>query len=136
VANTPATIGWAWHPVGIAYSFNLKNWMEGSKWESDSSPNTRSYATWEYFWDSPFFWIDDKKLCIWGSESQGDDAVPSDTASIYDARSEELIFSFNGPTADIFFFDEYLFSGLKHGDAMSQGLSDGSLLSEKQGKKL
>jgi len=133
-----ATIGWVWHPIGIALSFDLKAWLNGSTWESDCSPRMRDYAIWDYYWDSPFCWVDDQKLCIWGvSDGEfGDD--PKNEAAIFDAESGDKLLSIPGPTCDTFFCDEYLFSGLQVGEERQMGLTiwslkDASLLYKKQG---
>jgi hypothetical protein len=116
-----ATIGWVWHPIGHAYSFDLKRWLEGNKWEPDASIHQKSYAIWDYFWDSPFVWLDERRLCIWGVDENS--MEPTDSATIFDAETAEQLFSFNGPTQDIFFYDEYLFSGIKCLDEYQKGLS-------------
>ncbi|MCO7223301.1 hypothetical protein [Pleionea sp. CnH1-48] len=134
-----ATIGWVWHPIGHAYSFHLKRWLEGHTWESDGCSHQRSYAVWDYFWDAPFFWIDNERLCIWGHSKEDKDGFPKSGASIFDAnKNEVLLLSFEGPTLDIFFYDTYLFSGIRRGEQERLGLSvwsieDGSLLCEKLG---
>ncbi|WP_444944991.1 hypothetical protein ACJJIK_10410 [Microbulbifer sp. ZKSA006] len=133
-----ATIGWIWHPVGVALSYDLKAWLNGSLWETDKSPNMRSYAIWDYFWDSPFFWIDEQKLCIWGAGDGESTDEPANKAAIFDAESEELLLSISGPTDDIFFCDTYLFSGLHNKEQKPIGLTiwsleDGALLCKKEG---
>ncbi|WP_226661395.1 hypothetical protein [Microbulbifer aggregans] len=133
-----ATIGWVWHPIGVALSYDLKSWLNGDLWETDSSPNMRSYAIWDYFWDSPFCWINDQKICIWGVDDGQFGDAPTNTAAVFDVESEELLLSISGPTSDIFFFDKYLFSGLYHEEKEPAGITiwsidDGSLLYKKEG---
>lgn len=116
-----ATIGWVWHPIGQAYSFDLKRWIEGHKWESDTSVYQKSYAIWDYFWDSPFTWLDDCRLCIWGVDE--DSLEPTDSATIFNAKTGEKLLSFDGPTMETFFYDKYLFSGIKENSKHRGGLS-------------
>lgn len=127
-----ATIGWIWHPIGIAYSWDVQAWLGGSVWEAEQGDSKKCYTCWDYFWDSPFFWIDDNKLCIWGySEFQDDNDYPLDSVAIYDACSDELLNWFVGPTMDLFYYDQYLFSGNKQGDSITVwSLEEGSLLYE------
>ena len=125
-----ATVGWMWHPIGVAFSFDARKWIETNCWEPDIGESKKSYAIWDYFWDSPLAWIDDKRLCIWGAQSGCVDD-PADCAAIFDADSSKILLFFTGPTINFFEYDEYLFSGIRN----SQGLSiwsveDGSLLHE------
>jgi hypothetical protein len=130
-----ATIGWIWHPVGVAFSWSLKDWLEKNIWEADYGKSKRSYCIWDYFWDSPFFWYDDNTLCIWGSsEYQRSCDLPIDSVVIIDAESEEVIREFAGPTSDIFYFDRYLFSGIPEKDGISVwDLEKGALLHKQPG---
>ncbi|MEJ2613174.1 MAG: hypothetical protein P8179_24760 [Candidatus Thiodiazotropha sp.] len=119
-----ATIGWIWHPVGIAFSWSIKDWLEHNVWEADYGKSKRSYCMWDYFWDSPFFWYNDNTLCIWGSsEFQDFGDTPIDSVAIFNAETEETIREFAGPTSDIFYFDQYLFSGLPKKDGTENGIS-------------
>lgn len=107
-----ATIGWVWHPFGVAYSWRLDEWLNSNVWEADCGPSKVSYATWDYFWDSPFEWLDNTRLVIWGYDLlHTEQDIPLDSVAVYDAESEVLLHWFVGPTIDCFFYDEYLFSG-------------------------
>lgn len=130
-----ATIGWAWHPVGIAYSWSMAPWLEGNAWESDHGKSKRSYAMWSYFWFSPFFWYDERTLCIWGDPDVDNNAdSPSNNVVFYDAESEERLRSFEGPTMEGFHFDKYLFTGIPdNGGVTVWDLESGSLLHEESG---
>lgn len=130
-----ATIGWVWHPVGVAYSWDLQEWLAGSLWEADVGRSKVSYAMWPYFWFSPFCWLDAHTLCIWGySELHTDDDIPLPSAAVYAVPSGELVRWFAGPTADVFYFDRYLFSGTRDGDGISVwSVEDGALLCERRG---
>lgn len=110
-----ATIGWAWHPVGRAFSWNLDDWVTKNIWEADNGSSKQIYTCWPYFWDGPFCWIDNKRLCIWGHDGgpTDDQGFPMPSAAVYNVESGELIKWFEGPTIDLFYFDEYLFSGGK-----------------------
>lgn len=116
-----ATIGWCWHPMGMAYGFSIEDWLTHNKWEPDSGKSKVIYAGWEYFWDSPFCWLDNQRLLIWGNpylQTHGD--IPENSAVIYDAISAEEILSFLGPTLDIFFaHGDFLFSGSPAQDGLS-----------------
>ncbi|NND65529.1 MAG: hypothetical protein HKM24_06160 [Gammaproteobacteria bacterium] len=132
-----ATIGWVWHPVGLAFSWSVKDWFNNI-WEADCGPSKRSYAMWEYFWYSPFVWLDNKRLCIWGYDRiQPFKDMPTPSAAVYDAESGKLLHFFVGPTMDVFYFDEFLFSGLTADESNTVGISvwsvdDGSLLHEQK----
>jgi hypothetical protein len=115
-----ATIGWIWHPVGIAFSWSAKDWLEKNVWEADNGASKRSYCIWNYFWHSPFFWYDDSTLCIWGAcDLQTNHDIPKDSAVLYNADTEQVIRIFAGPTGDVFYYDHYLFSGLPDKDGIS-----------------
>ena len=136
-----ATIGWVWHPFGCAYSFNLKRWLAGEKWEADSSIHRRSYAGWDGFWDSSFLWIDDKRLCIWGVPSKDDYSLSESNVAIFDAETEDELLRFSGPTKDVLFYDEFLFSGIEKEGNNNLGVSiwnieNGDLLHQEFGLKV
>lgn len=123
-----ASVGWVWHPIGVAYSFDAKEWIEKNQWEPDQGKSKRSYAIWDYFWDSPLTWIDEKRLCIWGVQPDYPKAPPN-CAAIFDADTEEQLLLFTGPTIDFFEYDEYLFSGTPDSKGLSiWSVDDGSLL--------
>ncbi len=114
-----ATIGWVWHPLGLAWSFNLDDWIDSNKWEADFGNSKIDYAVWDYFWQSPFAWIDAERLIIWGDPETGSD-IPEDTAAIYNGKTGEKLFSFPGPTLDVFeIHDEFLLSGNSAQDGIS-----------------
>ncbi len=126
-----ASNGWVWHPFGCIYSFDLKRWIDGNLWETDASEHMRSYAGWDGWWDSKFLWIDDRRLCIWGAALEEEHDKYS--ATIFDADTEEELITIHGPTNDILFFDEFLFSGIHEKGGDKHGLSiydinDGSIL--------
>jgi hypothetical protein len=100
-----ATIGWVWHPVGVAWNFSLENWLK-NKWESDfgSSKKILGYV-WDYFWDSPFAWLDNERIIIWGDPETQQNDLPANNAIIYNAITGEKLFAFDGPTMDIFEVD-------------------------------
>lgn len=125
-----ASVGWVWHPIGVAFSFDAKQWVEKNKWESDQGKSKRSYAIWDYFWDSPLAWIDEKRLCIWGVQPDYPENPPN-CAAVFDADTEEQLLVFSGPTIDFFVFDEYLFSGIPDSKGLSiWSVDDGALLHE------
>lgn len=130
-----ATIGWMWHPVGIAFSWNLDTWLTQNPHESDTGRSKRSYAMWEYFWDSPFFWLDDRTLCIWGDdERQSSRDMPPDSVVLYDAETGNTIRSIPGPTIGSFHFDRYLFTEAPSKDGLAVwDLERGSLIHEQPG---
>jgi hypothetical protein len=117
-----ATIGWAWHPVGIAWTFSLEDWIK-DKWESDFGLTKKNLGDsyWSYFWHSPFAWLDDESVIIWGDpETQGNHDIPNNNVFICNAVTGEKIFSFDGPTMDIFEVDgDFLFSGNANQDGLS-----------------
>ena len=107
-----ASIGWVWHPLGVMLSWDLQAWLRSNIWEADFGMSKRQLCVWDYFWDSPFCWVNDTHLCIWGhSEADNGSDIPLDTAAVFDVTTGELVRSFPGPTMDIFYFDQYLFSG-------------------------
>lgn len=124
-----AVQGWMWHPAGILYSFNLKNWLEHNIWESDLIPTKNIYTS-MYDWCNPFCWINDTKICICEVGFQNNE--PEKT-SVYNTETGECLLEFFGPTLNVFFFDDYLFSGLSKDNSYIEGLSvwsleDGTLL--------
>jgi hypothetical protein len=55
--------------------------------------------------------------------------APSDCAAIFDVDTEEQLLSIDGPTIDLFEYDEYLFSGIPDSKGLSiWSVKDGSLL--------
>lgn len=128
-----ATIGWIWHPVGIAFSWNIDEWFS-NPWEPDCGASKVSYAMWDYFWYSPFFWLDNHRLCIWGYEAlHTDEDIPLNSVAIYNADTGDLINWFSGPTMDVFYYDKYLFSGSCHENTLSiWDIETGALLYEYQ----
>ncbi|MDH5653385.1 MAG: hypothetical protein OEZ39_16120 [Gammaproteobacteria bacterium] len=131
-----ATIGWMWHPVGVAFSWDLQTWLTENVWEADIGLSKKSYAIWDYFWDSPFFWLDNRHLCIWGLEDlQAANDIPLDSVAVYDACTEELLDWFPGPTMDTFIYDEWLFSGSREQDDTLTvwSVADGTLLHTEPG---
>lgn len=118
-----ATIGWVWHPFGCAYSFNLKRWLAGEKWEADSSIHRRSYVGWDGFWDASFLWIDDNRLCVWGVPDDNKYNLSENNIAIFDAETEDELFRFSGPTKDVLFYDGFLFSGIENDAKKNVGLS-------------
>lgn len=129
-----ATIGWFWHPLGLAYAWDLQAWLTKNVWEADKGHSKKLFAVWDYFWDAPFFWIDDETLCIWGYEQwHTDNDMPLNSAALYDATTGDIKTFFAGPTQDVFHFDQYLFSGTEQGDGISiWSLEDGALLHEEK----
>ena len=129
-----ATIGWVWHPVGVAYSWDAQTWLSDNVWEPDFGSSKKLYACWEYFWHSPFVWLDSQRLCIWGYERLQTGAdIPLPSAAIYDGASGELLTWFAGPTMDQFYFDKYLFSGSADGEGLSVwSIEEGALLHEQK----
>ncbi|ABC28078.1 conserved hypothetical protein [Hahella chejuensis KCTC 2396] len=127
-----ATIGWVWHPVGVAYSWDLQHWLNHNAWEPDIGESKVMYASWDYFWSSPFFWIDEDRICIWGCQDLHTDYdVPLASAAIFDAKSGDQIKWFAGPTMNAFYYDQYLFSTTEKGDAITiWDLESGALLYE------
>lgn len=126
-----ATIGWVWHPLGVAFGFSLKKWIEGSQWEPENGESKKSYAIWDYFWHSPFLWLDNNRLCIWGAEGgQQSNNIPLNGVAIYNAEDGKILKYFSGPTMDVFYFDKYLFSAI-HGQKTGftiWSVEDGCLL--------
>ncbi|WP_041598438.1 hypothetical protein [Hahella chejuensis] len=62
-------------------------------------------------WSSPFFWIDEDRICIWGCQDLHTDYdVPLASAAIFDVKSGDQIKWFAGPTINAFYYDQYLFS--------------------------
>lgn len=123
-----ASVGWIWHPVGVAFSFDVVEWVANNPWEPERGISKRSYAIWDYFWESPIVWLDERRICIWGVQPEFADA-PSDCAAIFDADTEEQLLSIDGPTIDLFEYDEYLFSGTHDSKGLSiWSVKDGSLL--------
>ena len=108
-----ATLGWHWHPVGMAFSWNFSDWLNGSIWEADNGKSKHIHSTVPYFWHGPFCWLDNRRLCLWGYEDAeyDENQIPVPSAAIYDVVDGKLINWFNGPTMDFFEFDQYLFSG-------------------------
>jgi hypothetical protein len=130
-----ASIGWVWHPLGVAFSWSAKSWLEENVWEADNGKSKRSYCIWDYFWYSPFFWYDDNTLCIWGSSDyqKGSD-LPIDSVVLYNAETEQAVREFAGPTLDVFYYDHYLFSGLPEKNGISiWDLEEGALLHRQPG---
>lgn len=116
-----ATIGWAWHPVGIAWNFSLEKWIT-NKWEADFGKSKIILGdAWSYFWHSPFAWLDNEKIIIWGDPATQDSHdIPKNNAIIYNAISGEKLLSFNGPTMDIFeTHGQLLFSGTEDNTGIS-----------------
>ncbi|WP_374356436.1 hypothetical protein [Chitinimonas sp.] len=108
-----ATVGWFWHPVGYAWGFNIQDWVEKNKWESDFGKSKVCFAIWSYFWDSPLQWLDNDRVLIWGDpELPCDNDIPPDSAVIYNAQTGERLFAFTGPSISPFaVWDNWLFSG-------------------------
>jgi hypothetical protein len=98
-----ATVGWAWHPAGLAWTFSLADWLN-NRWEPDFGRSKRLLGeAWSYFWFSPLAWLDDQRLIIWGDPSTQDaDDRPANNVVIYDAVSGERIGGFDGPLLGTF----------------------------------
>ncbi len=129
-----ASIGWVWHPIGSAVGWDLQKWLHNC-WEAEHGLSAVSYASWEYFWFSPFVWLDNERLLIWGYDRWLKEGDPTDSVAIYNGRTGEELSWFPGPTMDVFVFDGYLFSGIDSGENYRQGLSvwdleEGALLCE------
>jgi hypothetical protein len=107
-----ATIGWVWHPIGVAWNFSLEQWLQ-NKWEADfGKSKVMTGCAWEYFWHSPFAWLDNERLIIWGDPETQSNDLPANNVVIYNAITDEQLSSFDGPTMDIFeIHNELLFSG-------------------------
>ena len=129
-----ATVGWFWHPIGLAYCFDIGPWLI-NKWEADDGKSKHLLAWWTDFWDSPLLWIDNQTTAIWGHDGlPKTDDVPMDSVALYNANNGERIHWFTGPTLDVFFYDEYLFSGTQDGKGISVwDVNEGSLLYEEEG---
>jgi len=130
-----ATIGWIWHPIGVATSFDVQKWLNGSKWEAEIGQSLRSYTIWDYYWSSSFLWLDDKRLCIWGPlDKQDAHGNPLDCVGIYNADTEKQLGFITGPTNDFLFFDTYLFSGMKDDSGLAVwSIEEGALVHEERG---
>jgi len=123
-----ATIGWAWHPVGLALAWNLQTWLNENIWEADYGLSKRSFSNWSYFWFSPFCWVNDTTLCVWGYEGFIDeDEIPYNSVALYNVSSGELIRWFTGPSMDSFYYDDYLFSGSTQPTVKPGALEDKAL---------
>ncbi len=114
-----AVQGWMWHPVGVLYSFSLKNWLEHDIWESDYIPEKNIYSS-MYDWTNPFCWINETKLCIC---EMGFAKEESYKTSLFDIETGQSLIEFFGPTPHVFFFDKFLFSGLAKDNEFIEGLS-------------
>lgn len=132
-----ATIGWVWHPIGVAFSWNIEKWLAENIWESDIGESKKSYAYWDYFWHSPFFWLDNKRLCIWGYDQlHTEEDIPLNSVAIYDTESGKLLNWFAGPTIEPFYFDRFLFSGNENQDGITiWSIEEGCLLHEEKNIK-
>lgn len=115
-----ATIGWVWHPVGVAWSFSLEDWLT-NKWEADFGKSKQMLGgAWEYFWHSPFAWLDNEKIIIWGDPETQHHDIPANNVVIHNAITGEILSSVDGPTMDIFeVHGNILFSGNNTGTAIT-----------------
>jgi hypothetical protein len=129
-----ATIGWVWHPVGLAFGWSVRDWLDSNPHEPDHGRSKRQYAMWSYFWFSPFFWYDDSTLCIWGDpELSGADDVPPNSVVLYDAESGKALRSIPGPSMNGFHFDRYLFTEDEEKGLSVWDLERGALVHEEPG---
>jgi len=133
-----ATVGWAWHPVGLAWTFSLTDWLK-DRWEADFGPSKRMLGEcWSYFWFSPMAWLDNQRLIIWGDPStQNADDIPANNVVIYDAVSGERIGGFDGPLLGTFeVHGPWLFSTLsqKEGGLVAWDWASGRNIASWEGR--
>jgi len=98
--------------AGETYANKRKSLIGYKHYDWASRLAQKYSADLQRFWHGPFCWVDNTTICIWGHEDFLDaHDIPLDTAALYDVTTGTLLRWFSGPTIDIFYFDQYLFSG-------------------------
>lgn len=106
--NWIAEDGWVWHPAGITIVWNMRQWLEGNKWEAEDGTSWRKLNQRDYYWGGPLCWVDDTTLAVWGAGEDDDWLIPA--IELYDAETGRRIRWFAGVSRGTLFFDKHLFS--------------------------
>ncbi len=99
--------GWAWHPIGAIFRWDLNKWIEKNKWEANSGKSLKCIKTALYSWGNPVEWLDNNRLMVWGYGNDDDYILPA--IVIYDINTCEELNWFYGPGNNIT-YDGFLFS--------------------------
>ena len=102
--------GWAWQPVGVIVTWNLRRWLSENVWESEDGETKKGLCQRSYYWDGPLCWMDDHHLIVWGYGDDDECLIPA--IRLFDVRTGEQARWFPGPKGSLV-FDKYLFSFAK-----------------------
>jgi hypothetical protein len=100
--------GWVWHPVGIPRLWDIRRWLDVSRWESEDGPSVRNLCDRIYHWDSPMCWVADDLLAISGIGSDDEMLLPG--VRIFDAATGVELIRIGGPRGALFAQRGRLFS--------------------------
>lgn len=96
--------GWAWHPVGIPVTFNLRDWLKKNVWESESGPSRKTHGILDY-WPSSACWINDDTLALCGLEEDYRTSHGVRLIDVQNGKCKKMIPADGGK----YFFDRYFF---------------------------
>jgi len=95
--------GWVWHPVGVVRTWDVRRWAESNPWESEDGPTCLDLCDHDD-WDKPLWWIDNRRLVVWGYREPEPPVV-----RVFDVSSGRELNAFAGPLGDLV-YDTYLVS--------------------------
>ena len=118
--------GWAWQPVGVVTTWNVKTWLSSNVWESEDGSSLKGLCVRDYYWDGPVCWINNTTLAVWG---YGDDnLLPA--VRLFDVVSGEERKVFAGPAQGPLAFHDWLFSWPKGKPFTVWDIDDGARIFE------
>jgi hypothetical protein len=98
--------GWAWHPVGILTTWDIRRWVTQNVWESEDGPTRRELCDRDV-WDRPVCWIAPDRLAMWGYGR--DEQWMLSAVVVFDVTTGKELTWFPGPSGELA-FDGELFS--------------------------
>lgn len=75
--------GWIWHPVAETRCWNIEEWLENNRWESEDGASLHRLWSSLLDWDVPMAWLDSDTLAVWGK-------LDEDMIDKEDAKNEEV----------------------------------------------
>ncbi|CAF4053643.1 unnamed protein product [Adineta steineri] len=81
--KTVAETGWIWHPMAETRCWNIEEWLDNNRWESEDGASLRCLWPSLLDWDVPMTWLDSNTLAVWGK-------VDEDMIDKEDEENEEV----------------------------------------------
>lgn len=121
-----ACVGWVWHPIGVAHTWRLDNWLRSNPFEVDVSEEKVSQAAWDYDWGATIRWVGNQRLAIWSGDEFLIDAK-NPHVLIVDVTNSDQRLRIEGPENNFYTDGEVLIAARSSGVGLWSA-EDGDLL--------